>query len=133
MYAFNSGALLESRLSIKTFDSDVKANSVGLYQKGIETTEGGFFNRQDRDTLRIEASENYHFAPRQALGQHQLKAGFNFARNSYDGNQIFDPVEVLGVSNRLVERINFSAPARLNVDQNEYAFSYRTSGMFGRV
>ena len=58
----------------------------------------------------------------QALGQHQLKAGFNFARNSYDGNQIFDPVEVLGVSNRLVERIDFSAPSRLNVDQNEYAF-----------
>ena len=122
MYAFNSGALLESRLSIKTFDADVKANSVGLYRKEIETTEGGFFNRQDRDTSRFEASENYHFAPMQALGQHQLKAGFNFARNSYDGNQIFDPVEVLGVSNRLVERIDFSAPARLNVDQNEYAF-----------
>ena len=44
------------------------------------------------------------------------------ARNSYDGNQIFDPVEVLGISNRLVERIDFSAPARLDIHQNEYAF-----------
>ncbi|HVN80529.1 MAG TPA: TonB-dependent receptor [Terriglobia bacterium] len=122
MYAFNSGALLESRLSIKTFDSDVKANSVGLYQKGIETTEGGFFNRQNRDTSRFEESENYHFAPKQALGQHQLKVGFNVGRSSYDGNQIFDPVEILGVSNRLVERIDFSAPARVNVDQNEISF-----------
>ena len=122
IYTFNSGALLESRLSVKTFDADVKANSVGLFQKGIETTEGGFFNRQDRNTLRFEASENYHFAPMQARGQHLVKAGFNFARNSYDGNQIFDPVEVLGVSNRLVERIDFAAPSPLNVDQNEYAF-----------
>ena len=105
IYTFNSGALLESRLSVKTFDADVKANSVGLFQKGIETTEGGFFNRQDRNTLRFEASENYHFAPLQARGQHLIKAGFNFVRNSYDGNQIFDPVEVLGVSNRLVERL----------------------------
>jgi hypothetical protein len=122
LYTFNTGALLESRVSIKTFDADVKANSVGLYQKEIETTEGGFFNLQNRDTLRFEASENYHFAPMQARGQHQLKAGFNFARDSYDGDQIFDPVEILGVSNRLVERIDFSAPARLNVHQNEYAF-----------
>jgi hypothetical protein len=122
LYTFNSGALLESRVSIKTFDADVKANSVGLYQKQIETTEGGFFNLQNRDTFRVEASENYHFAPIQARGQHQLKVGFSFARDSYDGNQIFDPVEILGVSNRLVEQIDFAAPARLNVDQNQYAF-----------
>jgi hypothetical protein len=122
IYTLNSGALMESRLSVKTFDADVKANSVGLFQKGIETTEGGFFNRQDRNTLRFEASENYHFAPMQARGQHLIKAGFNFARNSYDGNQIFDPVEVLGVSTRLVERIAFAAPSPLNVDQNESAF-----------
>jgi hypothetical protein len=122
LYTFNSGALLESRLSLKTFDADVKANSVGLFQKEIETTEGGFFNRQDRDTLRFEASENYHFAPKQALGQHLLKAGFNFARSSYQGTHIFDPVEILGVSNRLVERIDFSAPGRFDIDQNEYAF-----------
>jgi len=122
MYTFNSGALLESRLSVKTFDADLKANSVGLFQREIETTEGGFFNRQDRDSLRFEASESYHFAPMQALGQHQLKTGFTFARNSYQGNQIFDSVEILGVSNRLVERIDFSAPAALDIDQNEYAF-----------
>jgi len=122
IYAFSSGALLESRLSVKTFDADVKANSVGLFRKEIETTEGGFFNLQDRDTFRFEASENYHFAPMRALGQHQLKAGFNFARDSYQGNQVFDPVEALGVSNRLVERIDFSSPARLDIHQNEYAF-----------
>jgi hypothetical protein len=50
----NSGALLASQVSFKTLDADLKAHSDDLYQMGIETTTGGFFNRQSRDTGRLE-------------------------------------------------------------------------------
>ena len=122
-YAFNSGSLLQTRLSFKTFDANVKANSLAPFRDGIEISEGGFFNLQSRDTSRFEWTEAYHFAPWQAGGQHLFKAGFNFTRNVYDGRQSFDTVDILGVSDRLVERIDFSgSPVLLDVTQNEYSF-----------
>ncbi len=121
-YAFQSGALIESRASYKTFDLDVRPNSTGLYLRGIETTQGGFFHRQHRESGRFEESETYHFAPLRAGGQHSIKAGWRFSQETYDGRQTFDTVAILGVSNRLVQRIDFTPPALLNVDQNQYTF-----------
>lgn len=122
MYAFNSGALFQSRVSFKTFDGNVKAHGSDLFRVGIETAEGAFFNRQDRESFRFEVAEIYNFAPHQAHGLHLLKVGFGFDRNTYDGRQLFDTVEILGVSDTLIERSEFGAPAVLDVDQNEYTF-----------
>ena len=122
VYAFPSGAVLQSQLSTKILEVDVLAQSDDLFQMGIETTTGGFFNRQNRETTRLEWTETYHFAPGRTLGRHLPKAGLAFVRNSYDGRQIFRPVEILGVSDRLVERVDFGDPALVDVDQDEYMF-----------
>jgi TonB dependent receptor-like, beta-barrel len=119
-YVLNSGALISSRVSFKTFDADVKANSTGIFTQAIETTEGGFFNLQNRNSSRIEWAEQYHFAPLGGHGQHLLSVGLNYSRNSYDGRQTFNGVDILGTGNRLVELIAFGNPALLDVTQNEY-------------
>ena len=39
----------------------------------METTQGGFFNRQNRQTYRDELQEIYHFPRYTLLGEHHLK------------------------------------------------------------
>src|SRR4029077_13911036 len=48
-YATQSGALLTSQLAYERFDADLLGNSQDPYRLLVETTEGGFFNRQNRN------------------------------------------------------------------------------------
>jgi hypothetical protein len=119
-YAFESGGLLESALAVKSLDANLKAHGSGPFQLGVETTTGAFFDRQDRNTQRIEWQETYHFAPRQVWGQHLPKVGITFARNSFDGVQMMAPVDVLRATGSVAEQITFGPAASLSVRQREY-------------
>ncbi len=116
----HSGALLASQISFKGFDSNLKPHSHELYRLGVETVTGGFFNRQDRDTDRIEWQET--FTPRAftGWGRHQPKVGFDFVRNAYDGRQTFRPVEVVRASGDLAERIDYTPGTTASIRQREY-------------
>ena len=118
-YVTGEGALLTSQFSYKTFDADITRHDNAPYQLMVETTEGGFFNEQTRNSSRFDLQETYQFSPRQFLGTHQLKAGFNYARSTYDGKQTFLPVEIDGVSGMPIERISFGQPGWANIHQNE--------------
>jgi hypothetical protein len=115
-----SGALFASQVSFKTLDSDVKPHSQDVYELQVETTTGGFFNRQDRDTNRFEWQEVITPRAVTRLGQHQFKAGWDFVRNSYDGQQTFSPVEVLRNSGMPAERITYAPGVITSVRQREY-------------
>ena len=121
-YVAESGALLASRFAYEKFDADTFPNSQEPYRLLIETTEGGFFNRQNRDTSRLEWQEIYQFAPKHFYGDHQLKVGFDFSHSSYDGRQQFLPVEIVGAAGSTLERIKFGAPTTFYVHQNEFAW-----------
>ena len=97
-------SILISQLSYKRYDADVTALSDDPYELLIDTTEGGFFNRQRRRTYRIEWAESYDFAPRHFAGTHQWKAGLNYAYSSYDGQETFLPVTLIGSSNAPIEQ-----------------------------
>jgi TonB-dependent receptor-like protein len=88
----------------------------------VETTEGGFFNRQNRDTDRVQWQEIYQPSSKHFLGDHQLKAGFDFSHSSYDGQEKFLPVDIVGVSGSTLRRIEFSVPTSFSVHQNEFAW-----------
>jgi outer membrane receptor protein involved in Fe transport len=88
----------------------------------VETTEGGFFNRQNRDTDRVQWQEIYQSSPKHFYGDHQLKVGFDFSHSSYDGRQQFLPVDIVGVAGTTLQRIEFGAPATFVVHQNEFAW-----------
>ena len=118
-YIAGANSVLISQLSYKRYDADVTAQSNDPYQLLIDTSEGGFFNRQARRTYRTEWSESYNFSPRHFLGTHQLRAGSNYAYSSYHGREVFLPVEIIGASGAAIESITFSAPASFSIDQNE--------------
>ena len=121
-YVAESGGLLTSQLAFEKFDADVFPNSDNPYRLLVETTEGGFFNRQNRDTDRVEWQEIYQLSPKHFHGLHQLKAGLDFSHSSYDGHQQFLPVDIVGVTGATLERIEFGAPTNFSVHQNEFAW-----------
>jgi hypothetical protein len=116
------GGLLSSQFSYKKFDADITAQSDDPYRLLLETTEGGFFNRQTRQTSRTAWQENYHFAPWKFAGSHQFLIGLSYEHSQYDGRQTFLPIEVDGVGNLPVERVTFTPPTSFHVGQNETAW-----------
>jgi hypothetical protein len=121
-YTTGPDSLLVSQFSYKRFDTDVTANSNDPYQLLIETTAGGFFNRQSRETSRTQWQEIYQFGARNFFGSHQFKLGIDFAHSDYNGRIESLPVTIIGVSNLPVERIHFGATSRFDVYQNETAW-----------
>jgi hypothetical protein len=121
-YVADSGALLSSRFAYEEFDADTFPNSQAPNQMLVETTDGGFFNRQNRDTRRLEWEEIYHFSPKHFLGDHLLKVGADFSHSSYDGRQQFLPVAIVGTSGSTLEQIDFGMPTSFFVQQNEAAW-----------
>lgn len=115
-----SGSLLASQVSFKKFDADLRSHSDEPYRLWIETTTGGFFNRQERDTSRFEWQEVFTLHPVAGWGQHQPKIGVDLVRNAFDGLQTFRPVEVLRASGLSAERIDFSRGIAAGIRQREY-------------
>src|SRR5215510_11374008 len=121
-YVTHSGDLLTSQVNFRKFDADVSPNSNAPYQLLLETTNGGFFNVQNRETFRAEWEEIFRVHPLHFYGSHELQAGIEFAHSSYDGRQEFRPVEILGLTNLPLERIQFGPTANFSIDQNETAW-----------
>jgi len=121
-YTASANALLVSQFSYKNFDADVTANSSAPYELLIETTTGGFFDRQRRDSYRAEWQETYQFGLRHFLGSHQFKIGTDVAHSDYDGRVQLLPVSIIGVSELPIENISFGPVSRFDIHQNEMAW-----------
>jgi TonB dependent receptor/Carboxypeptidase regulatory-like domain len=118
-YIVGDGGLLSSQFSYKKFDADVTAQSNDPYRLLLETTEGGFFNRQARRTSRVSWNETYRFAPWKFAGSHEFTVGLGYEHSEYEGHQAFRPVEIDGASGAPVQRISFSSPTSFRTSQNE--------------
>jgi hypothetical protein len=121
-WVIGEAGLLASQVSYKTFDADITAQSDDPYILQLETTKGGFFNRQVRRSSRISWEETYRFAPWQFAGSHQFTVGLSYQHSKYEGSQTFLPVEIEGASDQPVESISFTSPTSFHIDQNETAW-----------
>ena len=118
-YVVGAAGLLTSQVSYKRFDADITPQSDDPYRLMLETTEGGFFNRQARRSSRTSWEETYRFAPWQFAGSHEFTVGLSFEHSEYRGRQAFLPVEIDGESDAPVESISFSEATSFAIDQNE--------------
>ena len=121
-YVTDSGDLLTSQISYRSFGADLLPRSDAPYQLLIETTEGGFFNRQHRNTSRSEWEEVFRSHPHHFFGTHQFNAGLAFAHSSYDGRQAVSPVEIVGIAGYPLTEIQFGPASHFNIDKNETAW-----------
>ena len=116
---FKSGALLQSSFSVKQFDGDIFGNSGAPYQITPERNFGGWFNRQHRESRRYELLEVFNFAPLQAHGSHNFKAGMNFSRTSFHGSDLSNPVTIRRATDPGRQIIEFVGDGVLEQEQNE--------------
>ena len=121
-YAAGPDSILISQISYKRFDADVTANSNDPYQMSIETTEGGFFDRQHRQTYRTEWQETWQREAHGFLGSHEFKLGADFAHNRYDGRIRCYRLAIIGSSDLPIENISFGPQSIFEIHQNELAF-----------
>ena len=121
-FTINSEALLLSQFSYKRFDADVTANSTAPYELLVETTSGGSWNRQARESEHTEWQEIYQLERHGFLGSHELKFGTDYVHDNYDGRTALLPVTIFGVSNFPLERINFGSASRFGVRENSFAW-----------
>jgi hypothetical protein len=121
-YVTHSADLLTSQVSFRKFDADVLPNSDSPYELLVETTNGGFFNHQNRDTTRTEWEEIYRSHPYHLFGTHELDAGLEFAHSSYEGRQEFLPVQIVGVAGYPLEQLAFGPTSTFSISQNETAW-----------
>lgn len=119
--AFKSGALLQSSLSVKQFDTDVFPNGVAPYMITPERNFGGWFDRQHRDSRRYEWLEVYNFAPAHWHGTHGFKGGFNFSHTMFSGSDTSSPVLVVREDGTTSQLIDFVGAGALRKKQNEYS------------
>ena len=118
-YLLGVDSVLTSQLSFKRYDVDVTAQNNEPYQLLVDTTEGGFFNRQSRRATRFDGQEIYQMAPKHFLGTHQIKLGLTYSHSTYNGRETFLPVELIGTNNLPIERLTFAAPTYFGTNQNE--------------
>jgi hypothetical protein len=121
-YALSEQSLLTSQISYRTFDADLTAQSNDPYQLLIDTTEGGFFNRQARRSSRVEWQEIYQGPSWHLLGSHQLKAGINYAHAELSATETFLPVQIVGTNGAMIEQIAFTPASSFSVGENETAW-----------
>jgi hypothetical protein len=120
-YMTGTDSVLISQFSYKTYDVDTNPQSNDPYELMIDTTAGGFFNRQSRRTARYDAEESYQFAPRKLVGSHQIRTGVDYSHSSLSGWEMSLPVELIGSSGTMIEQITFTPAGSFNVGQNETA------------
>src|ERR1700719_203986 len=118
-YQTGKESLLTSEISYKTFDVDITPAGAGAYRMFLDTTEGGFFDSQTRRASRFDWQETYRFSPRHFLGNHQWRAGLEYAYSTYEGRQSFLPVEIEGAAGLPIERIVFTPGTSASVAQHE--------------
>ena len=120
--AINADSLLLSQFTYKQFDADVTPNSTDPYKLLVETTTGGFFDRQARRSNHTEWQEIYQKERRGFLGGHDLKFGVDYVHDDYDGRTALLPVTIVGVSNVPLEQINFGPASQFTIHQNAIAW-----------
>jgi len=120
-YMTGDNSVLISQFSYKTYDVDINPQSKDPYELMIDTTTGGFFNRQSRRTDRYDAEESYQFAPHQFVGTHQIRTGVEYSHSSLSGFEMLLPVGLIGSSGTMIEQITFTPTGSFNVGQNETA------------
>lgn len=121
-FAINADSLLLSQVSYKRFDVDLTPNSTAPYELLVETTTGGFFDRQARQSGHTEWEEIYQRERHGFAGTHEIKLGVDFVHDSYDGRIALLPVTVFGVANVPLEQISFGPASKFDIPQNAIAW-----------
>ena len=118
---FANHALLQSSFSLKQFDVDVFGSSAAPFVIAPRTQAGGWFNRQGRDSRRVQMLETLSLPERKFYGTHDLRFGFDISHTAFDGSDRSSAVRILRNNGTLSELIGFVGPGQLQRNNTELA------------
>ena len=118
---FNNRALLQSSFSLKEFDVDVFSSSGAPFVISPRTRFGGWFNRQHRDSRRLQLLEILSLPERKFHGAHDLRLGFDVSHTAFDGSDRSAPIRIVRGHGTLSESIAFAGTGDLKRNNTELA------------
>jgi hypothetical protein len=118
---FANRALLQSSFSIKQFDVDVFGSSTAPFVIAPQTRAGGWFNRQDRDSRRLQLLETLSLPERKFHGTHDLRFGFDVSHTVFDGADQSSSIRIVRNDGTLSELIAFVGNGELQRNNTELA------------
>lgn len=119
--SFARGALLQTSFSLKQFDLDVFGNSGGPFTISPRRRSGGWFNRQQRNSRRLEWLEILNLPEKNFHGLHALRLGLNVSRTGFEGSDLSTPVRIVRANGTLGQLIEFSGAGSLARNNTELA------------
>jgi hypothetical protein len=85
------------------------------------TTDGSFFNQQQRTTSTFQLVETVSGSKNLAGGLHQFKAGFDLLDNGFTGSSASEPVLIYAYDGTLVRRLDYGPPTTQSIDSADLA------------
>ena len=116
---FHNRALLQSSFSLKEFDVDVFGNSADPFVIVPRTRFGGWFNRQHRDSRRLQLLETLSLPERKFHGTHDLRLGFDGGHTTFDGSDRSFIIFIFRANTTLSEQIGFAGTGELKRNNTE--------------
>jgi hypothetical protein len=122
-YGLFSG-ILDSSVSFQRFDAAIGAQGSEEMFLTPVGNRGNYFGTQKRSARRTEWLESWSPVPLRVLGTHLLKIGTSLTDSGDEGQFTFRSVNIVDVSNRLLERVGFSERNPFNrTDREVTAFA----------
>src|SRR5690242_2466022 len=118
---FANRALLQSSISLKQFDVDVFGSSDAPFIIFPQTRAGGWFNRQDRDSRRLQLLETLSLPERKFHGTHDLRFGFDVSHTAFDGVDHSSSIRIVRNNGTLSELIAFVGNGEQQLNNTELA------------
>lgn len=118
-FAIWSNLVVETTLSLRQFEIDVRARDKAPMVYGVETQSGGFFNDQERDVTSLQWVEALSISQDGWHGEHVFKFGTDVQRSRYTGGSASRPVEIRRADGSLAERIEFGDASEQSVTGTE--------------
>lgn len=120
-YLLQSGGVATTLVQITKFDSYAHGQGPADMLVTPNGMDGNYFNEWSRTSDAQQVSETYQLPRKDWLGKHDLRIGGDYVHRTYEGMSQSHPVQLLRADGSLAEQIDFSGPARLEVEDTEWA------------
>jgi hypothetical protein len=111
----------ETTAEVNRYRTQVDPQSTAPMELLPETTNGSFFNRQQRTTSTYQLIETVSGSRNGRGGLHLFKAGFDLLYNRFDGSSFSEPVLIRRSDNTLARRLDFGPRTTQSIDSTDLA------------
>lgn len=111
----------ETTVGLSRYRTDVRPQGQQPMELRPETTDGHFFNRQDRDADSYQIVHTVSGSARRGETLHLFKVGLDVFHTRFRGSSASAPVLIRDSAGRLVRRLDFEGPSAQAVDSTDLA------------